>query len=74
MVPSIFEVTKKRVPEATESRDQCAAASYRVRLSDYYHQETKLEVNGGRRLHAPINFPEARLSFLISQKPTSGPE
>ena len=29
MVPSIFEVTKKRVPEATESRDKCAAASYR---------------------------------------------
>ena len=30
MVPSIFETTKKRVPEATESRHKCAAESRSV--------------------------------------------
>jgi len=63
MVPSTFEVSKKRTLEATESRDK-RRRYLPVRLSDYYVKRPNLRLTAGGSL--TINFPEARLSFLIS--------
>jgi hypothetical protein len=59
MVPSIFETTKKRVPEATESRHKCAAESYRsvCRTTSIERPNSKLTAGGGLTVRSTSQKP-----------------
>lgn len=66
MVPSSFEVTKKRTPEATESRHKFATASSGRSVGLL---PSNLKLTRGRRSDDPINCPEVGLSILICTHP-----